>query len=59
MSAYAKEFAEKDGVTNFDTKYDDAQKYRNYGDNSSSSVIANRNNDPAVKSTRENYFKAM
>lgn len=58
MSEYAKEFAEKDGVEDFDSKYDDAQDYRNYNEDSSSHIIANRNNDPEVKEAREEYLGA-
>lgn len=58
MSEYAKEFAEKDGVKDFDSKYDDEQDYRNYNEDSSSHIIANRNNDPAVQEKREDYIKS-
>ena len=58
MSEYAKEFAEKDGVKDFDSKYDDEQDYRNYNEDSSSHIIANRNNDPVVQEKREDYVKS-
>lgn len=58
MSEYAKEFAEKDGVKDFDSKYDDEQDYRNYNEDSSSHIIANRNNDPVVQEKREDYIKS-
>lgn len=58
MSEYAKEFAEKDGVNDFDSKYDDKQEYRDYDEDSSSHIIANRNNDETVKQKREDYVKS-
>ena len=58
MSEYAKEFAEKDGVKDFDSKYDDKQEYRNYDEDSSSHIIANRNSDEKVKEKREDYVNS-
>ena len=52
LAQYAKEFAEADNVKDFDTKYDDGQKYSDLVDGTTSSEII------AVMSNNENIVEA-
>ena len=58
LAEYAKDFAEKDGVEDYDTSYDDGQSYKDYQDGSSSSLTTNRSNDPEVKQAKNEYNEA-
>lgn len=58
LAEYAKDFAEKDGVDDYDTSYDDGQSYKDYQDGSSSSLTTNRSKDPEVKQAKTEYNEA-
>lgn len=58
LAEYAKDFAEQDGVNDYDTSYDDGQSYKDYQDGSSSSLTTNRSNDPEVKQAKTEYNEA-
>lgn len=58
LAEYAKDFAEKDGVEDYDTSYDDGQSYKDYQDGSSSTLTTNRSKDPEVKQAKTEYNEA-
>lgn len=57
MAEYAREFANADGVKNFDTVYDDGQSYEDYTNGNSSSLLANMSEDVNVQKAKEDYLE--
>lgn len=57
MAEYAKEFADADGIKDFDTIYDNGQSYEDYKNGNSSSLLANMSQDANVQKAKEDYLE--